>query len=105
MLPLKIQELISAYVKYRDLKSVVREKNQYQIYHRIVGSFLNEKSASLGINALSTYTLSGSNGSGTLYATILAQLPEELSDEERELFERLKKLRNGAISATEPPPN
>ncbi len=47
----------------------------------------------------------GGGGSGTLYATVLVQLPEELSDEERELFERLKNLRNGAISATEPPPN
>ncbi len=47
----------------------------------------------------------GGGGSGTLYATVLAQLPEELSGEERELFERLKKLRKGAVSATEPAPD
>ncbi len=43
----------------------------------------------------------GGRGSGTLYATVLAQLPEELSDEERELFERLQELRNGAFPATD----
>ncbi len=44
----------------------------------------------------------GRRGSGTLYATVLAQLPEELSDDERELFERLKELSNGAVSTADP---
>lgn len=43
----------------------------------------------------------GGGGVGTLYATVLAQLPGVLSDEERDLFERLKELRNGAISSAE----
>ncbi len=47
----------------------------------------------------------GGRGSGTLYATVLAHLPKELSDEERELFERLKKLHNGVVSAPEPTPD
>jgi len=56
--------------------------NQYQIYHRIVDSFLNEKSSSLGTNVISTYTLSGSNGSGTLYA----QNPERMGFTDQLLY-------------------
>ena len=42
--------------------------NQYQVFHRMVDSFLNEKNETLGSDAISTYTLLGSNASGTLYA-------------------------------------
>ena len=64
------------------IRITATDGNQYQIYHRIIGSFLNEKSASLGINALSTYTLSGSNGSGTLYA----QNPERMGFTDQLLY-------------------
>ena len=45
----------------------------------------------------------GPGSSGTLYATVLAELPEQLSDEEIDLFERLKELRNGAGPRAESP--
>jgi len=64
------------------IRITATDGNQYQIYHRIIGSFLNEKSASLGINAFSTYTLSGSNGSGTLYA----QNPERMGFTDQLLY-------------------
>lgn len=41
---------------------------QYQVFHRLVDSFINEKNAPLGSDVISTYTLLGSNASGTLYA-------------------------------------
>lgn len=44
------------------------EGKQYQVFHRLIDSFLNEKNVPLGADAISTYTLLGSNDSGTLYA-------------------------------------
>lgn len=37
----------------------------------------------------------GGGGNGTLYATVSAVLPTDISEEERELFDRLRKLRDG----------
>ncbi|MFA5261790.1 MAG: hypothetical protein WC450_11240 [Candidatus Omnitrophota bacterium] len=42
--------------------------NQYQVFHRQADPFINEKNAPLGNDVISTYTLVGSNSSGTLYA-------------------------------------
>ena len=47
---------------------------QYQVFHRLVDSFINEKNVPLGSDAISTYTLLGSNGSGTLYAQNLQRM-------------------------------
>lgn len=64
------------------IRITATDGNQYQVYHRIVGSFLNEKSVSLNINSFSTYTLSGSNSSGTLYA----QNPERMGFTDQLLY-------------------
>lgn len=48
--------------------------NQYQVFHRLADSLRNEKNASLGNNVMTTYTLLGSNASGTLYAQNVERL-------------------------------
>lgn len=64
------------------IRITATDGDQYQVYHRIVDSFLNEKSTSLGTNAFSTYTLPGSNSSGTLYA----QNPERMGFTDQLLY-------------------
>jgi len=41
---------------------------QYQVFHRVIDQFVNEENAPLAADAMSTYTLIGSNALGTLYA-------------------------------------
>lgn len=44
------------------------EGTQYQVFHRLLDPLVNEKNVPLGNDVISTYTLLGSNASGTLYA-------------------------------------
>ena len=40
------------------------EGKQYQVYQRLVEPLVNDQGASLGVDAVSTYTLNNSNASG-----------------------------------------
>jgi hypothetical protein len=64
------------------IRVVSNDGQQYQVFHRLADSFLNEKNVPLGSGAVSTYTLIGSNGSGTLYA----QNPETLGYTDQLLY-------------------
>jgi len=48
--------------------------NQYQVFHRVIDSFVNEQNVPIASDAMSTYTLIGSNAAGTLYAQNLERL-------------------------------
>src|SRR3989338_6647397 len=56
------------------IRVTATDGEQYQVFHRIADFFLNEKNAPLAEDALSTYTLLGSNSSGTLYAQNVERL-------------------------------
>ncbi|MCK5014955.1 MAG: hypothetical protein KAS66_14175 [Candidatus Omnitrophica bacterium] len=47
---------------------------QYQVFHRLADPLINEKNVPLGSHVISTYTLLGSNASGTLYAQNLEKI-------------------------------
>lgn len=65
------QEQVNREVRIR---ITATDEKQYQVFHRVVDAFLNEQGAPLAADALSTYTLLGSNAAGTLYAQNVERL-------------------------------
>lgn len=64
------------------LRVTATEGEQYQVLQRVLEPFVNEQGESPGHDAISSYALVGSNGSGTLYL----QSPERMSFADQLLY-------------------
>jgi len=77
----RIDNLVEVNEEVR-IRITTNEGKQYQVFQRMEAPLTNERSTTLDPHVMSVYTLSGSNGSGTLYA----QNVEDLSYTDQLLY-------------------